>query len=547
MNLFSLTDFEDSPGRQRVMLCCAILLSYASIWQNTFVFDDAPLIVRNEFLKHWDKIPDLLTRLNFEGAGIGGGFYRPLPMLLHFFIYQAFGPAPAVFHALNLSLQVLNACLLHHFGIRAGFKKSVAFAAALLWAVHPLHTEAVAYMSSTPELLWSTFCLLGLIALLPDFTPLKIGKAMIFFMLTLACKESAVVFPALAAVTLFLTDKNRPPLPAYLKIWPLFLLSAVYIGVHLIFLSKSELGMQDAVNPEFFRDYTSNFFNRLLTCLATLPVYARLIFWPTGLHMERLFPVFTTVLKWQPATGLMIVALFVFQILQGRASALTFGLLWFAVAQSPNTGIALPINALISEHWMYVPTMGLFLGGVQTAADALGKKRDASIIVLFLLAFILGCATFRQTQTWRNPETFYQNVFQNGGDVSRLRDLLGVFYMEQRQFDKAADEFRDVISHPSKNATPLWTAETHINLAMALLQVQANEGYDVSIDEVNRVLPSSPYIPEAIAELGKALQADPEGDWGHIVLAAIYRYQGNKPMAAFHENQAGNIRQKRGH
>jgi hypothetical protein len=222
-----------SPWPARGILCLAVLVSYASVRPNEFVFDDMHLIVGNTFLQHWSSLPRLLTSMSYAGYGIPGGFYRPLQMLIYFLIYQAFGLSSVAFHALSIALQALNACLLHHFGIKAGFKKGVAFSAALLWAVHPLHTIDVAYAASLAELLWSAFSLLGLITLLPDFTPRKICKAMLFFMLALGCKESAVVFPALAAATLFLVNKDRARFSTYLKTWPLWLLSVCFIAIWL--------------------------------------------------------------------------------------------------------------------------------------------------------------------------------------------------------------------------------------------------------------------------------------------------------------------------
>ena len=207
----------EAPLAVQAVLCLAVVLAYMGIWPNEFLFNDGILITRDMFLRHWSDLPDLLTHLSNAGYGLPGGFYRPVEMFIYFLLYQAFGPSTVAFHALNLGLHALNACLLYHFGLRAGFRKAAVFATALVWAVHPLHTSNVAYMSSTSELLWGTFCLLGLIILLPDFTPQKIWKAMIFFLLALGCKESAVAFPALAAATFFFVSKDRLRLSSCLK------------------------------------------------------------------------------------------------------------------------------------------------------------------------------------------------------------------------------------------------------------------------------------------------------------------------------------------
>jgi hypothetical protein len=533
-----------SPWPARIFLCLAVLVSYASVWPNEFVFDDMHLIVGNDFLRSWSSLPKLLTSMSYAGYGIPGGFYRPVQMLIFFLIYQAFGLSAIPFHALSIALQALNACLLHHFGIKAEFKKGVAFSAALLWAVHPLHTINVAYAASMAELLWSSFCLLGLITLLPDFTPHKIFTAMVFFILALGCKESAVVFPALAAATLFFVNKDRARYATYLKTWPLWLLSVCFITLWLLLIHKFGSTLTGAGDPGYFQAYTFNLKNRIITSLATLPVYAWLIVWPVGLHVERVPAVSSTLFAWLPMTGALMAGLGLLQILRGRVVALSFGILWFAIALSPYTGILVPIDAFLSEGWMYMPTMGLFLGVTQTAAGFFDKSKNAAWLLVLALAFALGSATFIQVKVWRNTETLYQSVLQNGGYVARLSDYLGLYYMEHSEFDKAVEQFQYVLD--KLGAGPRVTWATHLRLALSWLHVSIDASQTVRINDVVRALPSCQHIPEAVAELGKTLQDNPDYYWAHQALSAIYRYQGNSQMADFHLKQAEEILKKQG-
>ncbi|MBU6474570.1 MAG: hypothetical protein KGQ70_01275, partial [Alphaproteobacteria bacterium] len=434
------------------LLCLSVIIAYSSVWPNSFVFDDRALIVGNQFLRRWGDLPKLLTSLNFSGFGTDRqGFYRPIPMLLHFFVYQAFGLSTQAFHAVNIALQALNACLLCRFGQRSGFKKGVAFSAALLWAVHPLFTEAVAYMSSTPELLGGTFCLLGLTALLPDFTPRRIWRAAAFYLLALGTIETSVVFPALAAATFFFMNETRIDIRAYRKMWPLWLMAALYIAAWLVYMHVSGYNMNGAmqgVTDPRFPAYATSILHRTLTALATLPVYLGLILWPHGLHMERLFPVFTSLLHPLPAAGALMVALAFLQIYTGRAKrglALSFGLIWFGIAFSPMTGILFPVNALVSEHWMYLPLMGLALGVLETVAEFLEGKRAIALVTLAALAF--GAVTFQQCKVWRDPETLYRNIVENGGNRYRISEDVAYYYMEHHDFNKAIPQFAWLTAH----------------------------------------------------------------------------------------------------
>ena len=538
---------EESPWPARIVLCLAVFVAYIGIWPNEFLFNDGILISQDKFLRHWSDLPNLLTHLSNAGYGLPGGFYRPVEMFIYFLLYQAFGPSTIAFHTLNLALHALNVCLLYHFGQRAGFRKAAVFAAAMLWALHPLHTSNVAYMSSTSELLWGTFGLLGLITLLPDFTAHKIWRALIFFLLALGCKESAVAFPALVAAAFFFSSKDRLRLRAYLKMWPLWLLSACYIVAWLTFMHKTSYRVEDVGDPAYLHSVV----NRFLTFLAALPVYARLIVWPAGLHIEWIYPTFTTLLAWQPLVGALMVGFAALAVFFPRKSqqgiALSFGLLWFGMALSPYTGIVTPVDAVIAEGWMYVPTMGLFLCVTEIIASYFEQKRgDAKLMapsLVLLLALSLGTATFFQGEVWRTPETLYLNNVKNQTWTHGERHyILGLFYLGRGDFSEAIEQFQEEINHPDGLPGPE-PESAHMWLAMAWLRVDV-KGNQVTMEALSHALPNSRHTPEAISELGKALQENPDFYQAHGILAIIYRYQGNKQMADFHDRKATEIAQK---
>src|SRR6202012_4779646 len=101
------------------------------------------------------------------------------------FMYHLGGGSTFWFHLLNLSLHMANTCLVYRLGAKMGFNPWAVLRAALAWGVHPLHTEAVTYMSATADTLFAFFCLWAMIVLTPDFTPQKILKIFPLFLLAL--------------------------------------------------------------------------------------------------------------------------------------------------------------------------------------------------------------------------------------------------------------------------------------------------------------------------------------------------------------------------
>ncbi|MBU6476235.1 MAG: hypothetical protein KGQ70_09735, partial [Alphaproteobacteria bacterium] len=310
---------------------------------------------------------------------------------------------------MNVALQAVAACLVYRFGRGLGLGMFSAFFAALLWGVHPLDTEAIDYISGSADPLYAIFTLAGLLSLLPDFTPRRFWKAGLFFILALGSKESAVVFPALAVFTMFFVSDDRLKPARYILTWPLWLVLAAYlVFLHFIYGGQGVMAAHASGNAPYVQSVAV----RIFTSLATLPTYLGLMLWPHNLHMERSFLVYPGVVAFPRVwAGIVLAVAALLQMAWGkgkRGLACTWGLLWFAAAFSPYSGIVSPINALIAEHWMYLPSIGLALGLAQTIALWLEKRkteylRKAVAFSAFLIVTACGAATFRQNRVWHDP------------------------------------------------------------------------------------------------------------------------------------------------
>lgn len=531
MEWFKNLSAKQREGVPYLALVLAVFAAYANVYGNSFLLDDMVLIVQNEFLRHWDKLPDLLTSLSLAGDGKTGGFYRPLQMLLFFFMYQAFGLSEAAFHGVNVILQAVAACLVYRLGSRLGVRQGAAFAAALLWAVHPVHTESIDCVSGSADPLYTIFCISGILALLPDFSPKKFWLAGLFFILALGSKESAIVFPALAVFTLFLTSKDRLRPATYLGTWPLWLIAAVYLIMGQA-IYPHDLAMHDPQDVFYNQNYTHSFINRIFTSLATLPVYLGLLYWPENLHMERSFPIFTTFWSWQVLAGAVMVSMALLQIIWGKARRglmLSWGLLWFAAAFSPHTGILKPINAQIAEHWMYLPTVGLFLGVAHTLSvwiDSRKSKRLPVIVavVVALAVLSLGVKTYFQNKVWHDAVSFYENIFKAGENSGRAHNSLSQYYFNVGEYKKSEEHALAAIAHPA----PMWVSETsltHHRLALIYLGARPDKDGIITVDEIARVAPLTPRLSEAAAEFEEVLALNPDDYWAGQFLDVIRDYQ----------------------
>jgi len=137
------------PRRAASILLAVTLLVFQGVLAGAFVFDDVPLIVENPVVTsagHWRQI-FFGSIWSFRGAADLSHFYRPLQLFAYRLLYWLVGPNPAPFHLLELGIYAGTVCIVFGVGRALLRHDLAAFAGALLWALHPLHVETVAWIS----------------------------------------------------------------------------------------------------------------------------------------------------------------------------------------------------------------------------------------------------------------------------------------------------------------------------------------------------------------------------------------------------------------
>jgi tetratricopeptide (TPR) repeat protein len=523
-------------GVPYALLSLAVLLAYANVFYNEFLLDDLLLITNNKFLTSWHYIGTLFVTQLFQESGTKTPFYRPLQNLFYMFIYRTAGLAVVAFHLLNITLHAINACLLYTLGTRLGFQRIAVLLAALLWALHPVQTEAVTYMSGTADPLCLAFLLAGILVLVPNFSRRRILTACLLFALALLSKEVAVVFPLLAMGLLFYRSENRWSPKTYLKTWPFWLMAALY------FLARETL-----LNFNGFLNFYNNgvaaeatIWDRFYTFLATLPVYLRLLVWPTGLHMERGFPIYHLVwdgpfykvfLIPQITAGFAILTTIFYTIVwkpARPATPLAWGILWAGALHIPQSGLLAPSDAILYEHWLYLPTAGLALGLGESLARLSGQIRTDKLqpLLAALAVFIVclfGVMTFEQNKVWREPALFFTHILKYEPNSARVRTNLGSTYAGNGQYESAIEQYRIALTLSDD-------AIIHYNLAVVMIQLDH----------------SQPSVTEAVKHFRRTLELDPDYYRADEGIAYVYAHLGDHAREVEYLAKAAAIRKKLG-
>src|SRR6266571_4683239 len=172
-----------------LLIAGAVFISYAPALRDGFVWDDAALVLRDPLIRSWRLIPEGFNHFLFVDA-TASDFYRPLQRLNYTLDYAAFAFRPGPYHLSNvlwhsaaaIALLFFASEFLVAFGMQPRTSRLIAFFAALVWAIHPVQSAAVVYVSGSADPLAGTFGFLGLFLLLRGVR--VIGTRKLLFLIT---------------------------------------------------------------------------------------------------------------------------------------------------------------------------------------------------------------------------------------------------------------------------------------------------------------------------------------------------------------------------
>lgn len=438
--------------RQRVWFAGAAVAvlavaAYVNTLDGGWVWDDASSVLLHRHVQDPSKIGQLFLE-DQHAFGMGqGNFYRPLLSVTFMADYVLSGGkapgenesagtpppdiSPLLFHLDSIGWHALAAVLLLALLLRLGTPLAAAAAAAAVFAVHPLHTEAVAYISGRADMMSAALMFAALLLSLSGEGARRafFGAAgMVCLAGALLSKESSLVFPVLLAVVLGVdwagkraSAEGTPPRAAahFAPLGAAVLLVAVYIALRATVLNFAP--------PDAAATQAAPLGNRLVDVFQAFALYLRLLFLPTGLHMEWTLDGYPGWLALPGAAALAgLVAAAVFAARAGR-HRIAGGIVWFLAAWLPISGV-FPINAPLAEHWMYVPMAGFWwalMEGIHRERGALRRVMPAAALALVLLFLPLTAA---RNADWHDNERLFRATLAENPASARVQYNLAVTY-----------------------------------------------------------------------------------------------------------------------
>ena len=426
----------DSRDRRLYLavIACALVPYIPALW-NRFAMDDLYIIVWNPLVHSvrgaWHAFSG-----PYWPPDLGGQMYRPLPLATFAVDWTVAHGHPAWFHAMNL---------LWHAGVAVAVTAlarrwadwTAALVAGLVFAVHPVHVEAVANVIGVAELMAAAAVCLAVYAAVVRQDVLLSGAALVLGLLS---KENAVVAPALIgwAWIVGLARPSRRRMLAFAASW--VIIAGGYLAVRSVVLHP--YARLHAIAPVFLGESA---LSGRLTAIAALGDVVRLLVFPLTLRVdyspgER--TIVRSLLDGHFIIGLACLAFWATLLVmawrrQRRLEA--YGLGWIAIAFLPVSNLLFSSGVFLAERTLYLPSAGLALA----AGTALARLRVRRFrLVLMLLALAGGIRSGVRSPVWRDDFSVTQSILEDSPESYRGPARMAALYQSHRQPDRAMASLR---------------------------------------------------------------------------------------------------------
>ncbi len=431
-----------------LILAVISVLVYANTLFNGYALDDGMVLKGNTIVtKGISAIPQILTTPRTLGIGIiKNDFYRPLSMIMFAIEIQFFGVTPAVGHFFNI-LAFVGCVLMLFLFIHKFFdekKVAIAFIAALLFAIHPIHTEIVANIKSRDELLCFFFAFWTLNLFWRYMTDGKVSQLLFGFLtftLAFLSKETVVTFLVIIPLLFFFYKNDNKRRAVFM--------TAGCVAITIIFLivRTAILNKYHANEPNSTIEFIDNALvnapsvaSRFATSFLILGKYLKLLVVPYPLlcgYAYNSIPFVGFGDVWallSVAAYLLIVYFGISRFIKNTKDPWAFGIIFFLVTLALFSNLPFLIGAEMAERFLFFPSVGVCLVValaiekwiIKTGATDAGVLKTSRVLALLVPVLLIysGMAIARNSD-WKNNTTLYKTDIEKSPNDGRLYWWLG--------------------------------------------------------------------------------------------------------------------------
>lgn len=437
------------------IVAAAAIAVYLNVYSNQFVFDDESVVVGDQSITQLSNIPKYFTAQ--EGFHkVIGRYYRPVVSATYALDYALWGLKPFGFHLTNVIIHIINSLLFFKlllllFPVEKGKSPQARLYAVifggLIFAVHPIHTEAVSWVSGRTDSLSFTFFIASFIFYIKyskSSKPLHFFYLILLYVLALLAKEMAVTLP----VVLILYDIseiggiNRELISKKLRIY------LILIAVSVLYLFMRWYILKDIPQREtYFYFYGKDIITGVFTMLQTLPLYFRLTLVPVGLlyHYNGYLPYVNSIAASGVIVSLIFLIIMAFLAIYffRKAPVISFSTVIFFVTLIPVMNIVPTMN-FMAERFLYIPSISISIALSVIFLKLYNDKTKQILVILFIVVIcIYSYMTLSRNFDWKDNKSLFLSAGDKPGTVTYVN--IGNIYANNQEYDKAEVYYRKAI------------------------------------------------------------------------------------------------------
>jgi tetratricopeptide (TPR) repeat protein len=546
-------DTPDRPERtplSKLFLLIPVLafLVYLNTFGADFTYDDIGIIKENAQIRALSNVPDLFTT-SYWGEldqSLNRSLYRPITVTTYALQYSVSGLNPRWYHIVNVLLHVLASVLLF-FVVRELFRdRTIALVSGLLFAVHAVHTEAVAGIVGRAEIL----AFIGImLCIWMYFRAMTAGGAraagllvisVLAYFMGMMSKEGGITAPIIILMTEIVVPRWRYVLRARHRAISAF---AGYGFAAAIFLILRSQALSDRVVHLGFTGVTS--IERIWTGLRVAMEDMGLLFAPVGLTADYWkVPISRSPSELAVLAAILMVVsiLFVIAWSQRKSPAIAWGLCLWGITLFPVSNIAFAIGTMKAERLLYSPSAGLLAAVAGVAAWLVargGLVRRLVIVVVIAAVAALSVLTWKRNFVWENNYVLAKDTLEKAPDSPSFTMVMGNWFRDQGNNAEARKYYLRLLE----------VIPFHRSALLNLGNIALDEGdLEEAISYYKRVLNLHPDYTKALNNLGQAydklgryeeaadmyvrfMELKPDNPYPYVNLQVVYLHQGNLDAA----------------
>lgn len=495
-----MTTDKTGGSAGKILICAVIaattLMVYWPALNCGFVFDDYPYIIENRHVRTGLTGENIKWAFGFKGLD----HWLPVSFVSHMADVQLFGLNPRAHHLVNIIIHILNALLLF-FMLRSGTGRTWPSAiAAMLFALHPINVDSVAWVAERKNILSTFFGLSAILAYIRYSRGRRPGNyalVLILFALGIMSKAMLMTFPFLLLLLDYWPLKRFRP-GAVTGNFNLILekIPLIAISIAAFLITSFKLQTQKMFVPA---DVVSMPL-RVANAIVSYAAYLWKMIWPANLAVYYPYP--EAIPLWKvAAAGLFVISVTVLIVRKRKEKPyLVTGWFWYLGALVPVLGIKQAnLWPALADRWAYVPFIGIFIIVAWGSVAFFSRYRlvKSGLIISVTIFAAMGIAAHAQTRHWKSNVTLFGHAINATENNYVACNFLGMSLLRQGNIDDAIRNFEAALA--IKPDYP----EIRNGLGTALYQRGRIEEALVHYKEAVRL---KPRFPEAYNNLGIVLR-----------------------------------------